>query len=52
MIVDDFFRVKLCAMRREIRNVTDIMCVIMKFTCQNKGQVEAGLNNVVVCCVS
>jgi len=52
MIVGDFFRVKLHAMRREIRNATDIMCVIIKSTCQNKGQVEAGLNHAVVCRVS
>lgn len=33
-------------------NVTDKMYVIVKSTCQNKGQVEAGLNNTVVCHVS
>lgn len=33
-------------------NITDIMCVIIKATCQNKGQVEAGLNNTAVCRVS
>jgi hypothetical protein len=52
MIVGYFFRVKLRIMRREIRIVTDIMCVIIKSTCQNKDEVEAGLNNAVVCHVS
>jgi len=49
MIVDDFFRLKLRIMRWEMQN---IMCVIMKSACQNKGQVEAGIKNTVVCCVS